>query len=60
METYLLAFLEHLKCGYYFDVTSVSQFLGKKKGHKVSILVSSLVSKILKFLRNTCPEVSLI
>lgn len=31
METYLLGVLEHLKCGYCFDVTELSQFLGKKR-----------------------------
>lgn len=32
MKTYLSGVLEHLKCGYGFDVTKLSQFLGRKRG----------------------------
>lgn len=31
METYLLGLLEHLKCGYYSDVTVLGQLLGRKE-----------------------------
>lgn len=31
METYLFGLLEHLKCGYCSDVTSLGQLLGKER-----------------------------